>query len=387
MIKAQRTQWAMILALVLVGLNLRPSMAGIGPLVNAVQTDISTSYSMLSLLTTLPVLVMGFAMLYGMRFAIWFGERRCVALGLMIIAIANFARFYTDDMMDLILTAVIAGVGIAIIQSVIPTLIKKNFVNSVPLFMGVYVSAIMGGAALAASTVTYIEIYLHSWRATLAIWSILAAVAFSIWLFVFPDTQKSSLKQTDIIKYDSLVRNPRAWLLGIFFGLNTSAYTCVLAWLPAYYLEQSWQSTRAGLLLAFVTFIEVIAGLTIPAIANKKKDRRPILFFLIFSLMIGFIGLMFAPIQYSLLWAGLLGLGIGGLFPMSLIVAMDQVESASGAGQLTSFVQGIGYLIAGCAPFFAAYIRDASSSFYFSWLLLIMMSIIMIAMAPRFSPR
>ncbi|MBF3233051.1 MFS transporter, partial [Pseudomonas aeruginosa] len=47
-----RTLWLMA-AIVLVGLNLRPSMAAVGPLLNAMRGEIALSFGDVSLLTAL----------------------------------------------------------------------------------------------------------------------------------------------------------------------------------------------------------------------------------------------------------------------------------------------------------------------------------------------
>ncbi|MFC0338476.1 hypothetical protein [Kushneria avicenniae] len=43
----------------LIGLNLRPSMAAIGPVVESIRHDVPLSFRQISLLTTLPVIAMG----------------------------------------------------------------------------------------------------------------------------------------------------------------------------------------------------------------------------------------------------------------------------------------------------------------------------------------
>jgi CP family cyanate transporter-like MFS transporter len=100
----------------------------------------------------------------------------------------------------------------------------------------------------------------------------------------------------------------------------------------------------------------------------------------------GFTGLLLAPVNYAMVWTGLLGLGIGGLFPLSLIIAMDHLDAPQRAGQLTAFVQGIGYLIAAFSPLIAGYIKDVSSSFDQAWLLLILITIAMIGITWFFNP-
>jgi len=101
----------------------------------------------------------------------------------------------------------------------------------------------------------------------------------------------------------------------------------------------------------------------------------------------GFCGLILSPQHLSLLWPCLLGLGIGGLFPMSLIVSLDHLPDPRRAGGLTAFVQGIGYLIAGLSPLLAGVIRDQLGSFEWAWWSLTAVMLVMILMVLRFDPR
>jgi len=377
--------WLMV-SVVLVALNLRPSMAAVGPLLSAIRGDIPLSFSAASLLTMLPVMAMGLAMFLGMRIAQRFGEHRTIVLSLLIIGLATASRLYLDSTVELILSAVLAGLGIALIQAVMPALIKSRFSNNVSLFMGVYVTSIMGGAALAASFSPFVLAQTGSWRISLAIWALLALVGLVVWF-----AQRSAvphLPQTSTsTQQESFFGNSRAWLLAIFFGLGTASYTCVLAWLAPYYVEKGWSEQSAGLLLGLLTAMEVVSGLVTPAIANRSQDRRLVLAVLLALIIAGFCGLILSPQRFTLLWPCLLGLGIGGLFPMSLIVSLDHLDNPRRAGGLTAFVQGIGYLIAGLSPLIAGVIRDKLGSFEWAWWSLTAVMAVMIVMVLRFNPK
>jgi MFS transporter, CP family, cyanate transporter len=254
----------------------------------------------------------------------------------------------------------------------------------VSLCMGLYVTSIMGGAALAASFAPLVLARTGSWRAGLAIWAVLAVIGLLIWW-----TQKAATTSLHCASgpvRESFVRVPRAWLLGLFFGLGTASYTCVLAWLAPYYVEQGWSEQNAGLVLGFLTSMEVLSGLIAPAIANRSRDRRAVIAVLLVLMLGGFLGLILVPQTLPLLWPCLLGLGIGGLFPMSLIVSMDHLEVPARAGGLTAFVQGIGYLIAGLSPLLAGLIRDATGSFEGAWWSLAGVVVVMLLIVLRFNP-
>lgn len=302
----------------------------------------------------------------------------------MIIGLATASRLFLDSAAELILSAVLAGVGIALIQALMPALIKARFSDNVSLCMGLYVTSIMGGAAIAASFAPVVMTRTGSWRVGLAVWATLAVAALLFWL-----GQRSAMPTRDPkdSRNESFFGNSRAWLLAIFFGLGTASYTCVLAWLAPYYIEKGWSEENAGLLLGFLTAMEVLSGLLTPAIANRSRDRRRVLVVLLVLIMAGFCGLVLSPQHLSLLWLCLLGLGIGGLFPMSLIVSLDHLDNPRRAGGLTAFVQGIGYLIAGLSPLMAGMIRDRLGSFEWAWWSLMGVMALMILMVLRFDPR
>lgn len=376
--------WLMV-SVVLVALNLRPSMAAIGPLLSAIRGEVALSFSAASLLTMLPVMAMGLAMFLGMRIALRIGEHRTIVLSLLIIGVATASRLYLDSAAELIVSAVLAGLGIALIQAVMPALIKSRFADNVSLFMGLYVTSIMGGAAIAASFSPFVLSQTGSWRFGLAIWALLALIALGCWY-----TQRCAvtpLPEAPIRQQASFFNNFRAWLLAIFFGLGTASYTCVLAWLAPYYVEKGWSEQHAGLLLGFLTAMEVLSGLVTPAIANRSQDKRVVLAVLLALIMAGFCGLILSPERFSLLWPCLLGLGIGGLFPMSLIVSLDHLDNPRRAGGLTAFVQGIGYLIAGLSPLIAGTIRDQLGSFEWAWWSLTAVTASMLLMVLRFDPK
>ncbi|WLG91795.1 cyanate transporter [Pseudomonas cucumis] len=375
--------WLMF-SIILVALNLRPSMAAVGPLLSAIRGDIPLSFSLASLLTMLPVMAMGLAMFFGIGVSQRLGEQRTVVLSLLIIGLATVSRLFLDSAAELILSAVLAGIGIALIQALMPALIKSRFSDNVSVCMGLYVTSIMGGAAIAASFAPLVMTRTDSWRVGLAIWAALALVALLFWSAQRSRRPTPSAKSSS---NESFFTNSRAWLLAIFFGLGTASYTCVLAWLAPYYVEKGWSEQQAGLLLGFLTAMEVLSGLLTPAIANRSRDRRLVLVVLLTLIMAGFCGLILSPQHLSLLWPCLLGLGIGGLFPMSLIVSLDHLDNPQRAGGLTAFVQGIGYLIAGLSPLMAGMIRDQMGSFEWAWWSLTGVMALMILMVLRFDPR
>lgn len=372
-----------LLAIVLVALNLRPALAAIGPLLQAIQGDISLSFSAASLLTTLPVLAMGLFSFVGFRLAAPLGLERTVAAALMVLALATALRFWAPNAGLLISTALLAGMAIAMIQTLLPAIIKARFAEKTPLIMGFYVTAIMSGAAIAAISTPLMASSL-SWRMSLGSWVFLALFALFIWCWQLK-TPKAASQAMAPAPALSFWRNKRSWQLAVFFALGTSCYVSVLAWLAPYAIEQGLTAKQAGLLLGFLTSCEVVAGLFFPWLAMRSRDKRQVIAILCVLQLLGFSGLALLPDTALLLWVAMIGLGIGGIFPLAIIITMDHLDNPVQAGRLTAFVQGIGYIMAAFTPWIAGGLRDSLQSFTLAWLLLAASSVLALYLGAKFS--
>lgn len=378
-------------AVVLLALNLRPAMAAIGPLLDLIEASTGLTHTEASLLTTLPVLVMGLCALFGAHLRRWLGERGGTAIGAAIIFIACLARVVLTGREGLIATAILAGIGIALVQTLLPGFIKREFPTQSGRIMGLYTTGIMGGAAIAAATAAGLAEHL-GWPATLAIWCIPAVLAVLFWLMAtwrgkgarhtIPQPRTTNPQRA----YPSFWCSLRAWELLVFFGIGTSAYTLVLAWLPPFYTALGWSRSDAGFLLGGLTITEVVAGLAVSVFIGRFPDRRGPLVIVLALLLAGLVCLLAAPLSLALVACGLLGLGIGALFPLSLILTLDHIDDPARAGELASFVQGGGYVIASAMPLLAGVLRDRFSDLSQAWMVMAAGALLLIGMATRFSP-
>lgn len=365
-------------AIVLVGLNLRPALASIGPLLDALQTGAGLGDGLASLLTSLPVLLMGLGALFAGQLLRLFGVRLGVALGLLLVALACALRLYPGAS-GLLGGALLAGLGIAVCQALLPVFVRQCFGARSGSAMGAYSTAIMGGAVLASVGSPWLA---KAWGVlpALAFWALPALLALPLWARVTGHTAPASSAPV----FTGIARRG-AWL-ALFFGLGTGAYVLVLAWLPPYYTALGWSPAAAGALLGGLTLTQVIAGLLVSAFIERLPDRRPALYLAIATLLLGLLMLVGAPQQLALLAALCLGLGIGALFPLSLIVTMDRAASPAEAGALVGFVQGVGYLIAALFPLLAGLARQSMASLAPAWVGMSLVCLVLLALASRFAP-
>lgn len=387
MLNNRYSRLLIITAIVAIALNLRPVIAAIGPLLDIVETETGLSHTQSSLLTTLPVFVMGVCALFGRHITALFTEYQGISLGVALIFIGCGLRYFDTSSFSLLLTAVVAGMGIALAQTLIPAFIKRNFNVEAGRVFALYTTGIMAGAAIAASSSAKLAEQ-AGWSFALSVWAMAALLALSLWLWATKKEAPFTLlnHNSTQAKPQNFWRNRRAWELMIFFGVGTAAYTLVLAWLPPYYTSLGWEPSEAGFLLGGLTLAEVIAGFGVSAWIGKFNDRRQPLFAALILLIAGLVCLIFAPLTLAVLASLLLGLGIGALFPLSLILTLDHIQDPTEAGILTAFVQGGGYIIASLMPLLAGILRDQFSDLAHAWVAMMIGAVLLVLLCLRFSP-
>lgn len=377
-------RWWLMVAILLVAVNLRPAMAALGPLLDLIQHSTGLDATGAGLLTTLPVFLMGLGALSSQSLRRKLGEVNGVTLGVILIMLACAARGYWGSALAMLSSAAVVGVGVALVQALLPGLIKGHFGAATGRMMGLYTTGIMGGAAVAAASAARLNETL-GWQLTLALWALPALLALIIWITASAQRQRPAVIQTQQAPIQ-FWRYSRAWTLMLFFGIGTGVYTLILAWLPPFYVELGQSRQLAGDLLAGLTLTEVLAGMIVSGVVGKYHDRRPLLFTALGCTLAGLAVMIVAPISLAFAAMVLLGLGVGALFPLSLILAMDHLDDPRFSGDLAAFVQGGGYMIASLMPFLAGWVKREFAHLSWAWVGVLVAVFFITLLAARFSP-
>ncbi|WP_322046666.1 cyanate transporter [Paraburkholderia sp. J67] len=381
--------------IVAIGLNLRPLLTSISPLMTTIRAETGLSFYGASLLTSLPVVAMGLGAFGTGLLARRLGETRGVALGLVAIAAACGARAFASTGGALMLTATAAGAGVAAIQALLPAVMKQRFAQRVPLAMGLFSASIMGGGGLGASLSPLAARLGGSWHVALAVWAMPALAALALWSWLNAAKRSAGQAATNGVAAQSgghaatvpVWKKRRAWTLGLHFGLVNGGYTSLVAWLPAYYQQHGASVAASGSLLAAMTVFQAACALLLPLAAARFTDRRPWLIAGLCLQWIGVVGLAAWPEAAPLLWVAAAGAGLGGTFSVTLVTALDHSGDHRIAARLVAFVQGLGFVIAALAPIVAGRVRDLTGGFTGAWIMLAVSISAMIALTLAFSPR
>lgn len=351
--------WLLLLGLVLVALNLRPALSSIAPLLNDVSDSLGMSAAQAGLLTTLPVLCLGLFAPLAPILARRFGSERLVLMILLTLA-AGLALRSSFGQLGLFSGSLLAGASIGVIGVLLPGIVKRDFPKQAGAMTGVYTMALCLGAAIAAgSTVPLTHYFNDQWQIGLGFWLVPALVAALVW---FPQARESHDTNRVVYRVKGLLRDPLAWQVTLYMGLQSSLSYIVFGWLPSILIDRSLTPTHAGLLLSGSIIVQVISALGVPWLATRGKDQRlPILLLMLLTLS-GLFGCLYAPLEGLWGWGILLGLGQGGTFSLALALIVLRSRDSHVAANLSSMAQGVGYTIASMGPFAVGVVHDVTGS-------------------------
>ncbi len=315
-------QTALLVLVILIGLNLRPFLTAIGPLSGEIGRALSLGMDTLAWLTLLPLWLIGIGVLLTPSLRSLASATTLLGLALLLLGIGSAMRFDAQSGALLIASAALCGLGSALVQGVLPALIKQAFAHKVPLVMGIFSACMMGGGALGASLTPRLAASLD-WSQALALWSlpVLLAPVWLGWKVRLPRAAAVAIPHGE----QRLITLPRSWLLIVCFGIINSGYGIVVAWLAPAYMAQGWSPAQAGELVAWLALAQTASGLGLPLLAARSLDRRPWMGLAIIMQVAGFGGLWLAPPAAPILWCMLCGAGLGGSFSLIMVIALDHL--------------------------------------------------------------
>jgi CP family cyanate transporter-like MFS transporter len=359
-------RFLLLAVVILVGLNLRPFITGVGPLAADMSAQTGIGLQGMALLTLVPMLLMGCFAFAGPILQARAGARRTIVAALAVLGLASFLRLFVATGLQMVATAALLGLGAAVIQAVFPGIVKQQFPRRVGIVTGLYSAALMGGGALGAQVAPLIAQACGDWHAGLAWMAAPALIALVLAIRCLPGDDP---RQPGANTTAGFLRRPRTWLLMACFGLVNGGYSTAVAWLAPSYQEHGWTGAASGSLLAIMAVFQAFAAMLLPVLAGRREDRRPWLWLTLVMQAAGFVALASRPEAAPILWAALLGAGLGGCFSLSMIVALDHLPDPAEAGALSALMQGGGFLVAAVPPWIVAVLHDLTGGFLAGWVL------------------
>lgn len=363
----------LVAGVVLLAMNLRPTITGVGPLVSLISRDTGLSTGWAGSLTTLPLLAFGLVSPVAPGLVRRLGLERSLLLGLMILTVGTIIRSL-GPVSTLLIGMFLVGGGVAIGNVLIPSLVKRDFPHHLGIMTGMY-STVMGVFAAVASGIS-IPLAMDTplgWQGSLGIWSLLSLIGLLVWL---PHVRRR--QQVPTYGHLSLWRSPLAWQVTLFMGLQSFLFYCNVAWLPTLLHSLGMPLATAGWMISLMQLISLPGSFLMPIWAGRRPDQRPLMAITGVLFLIGYIGLLTLGIRLAWLWIACIGFAGGASISLALTYFSLRTKSARDATQLSGMAQSVGYLIAAIGPISLGMLYDATHAWVIPLVVLLAISLLML---------
>ena len=279
----------------LAGVAMRMSILAMPPVIPQVHADLHLSETQVGLLIGLPLAVFAAAAIPGSLLIARVGTRNAAVIGMIIAALAGGARGTAVDIWTLYAAALVTGLGVAIMQPGLPTLVREWLPSRVALGTIAYTSGMLMGTLFATGlTIPFmLPLVGGSWRLDLVAWAVPALIIPPVFFMLSPrhDEHVAIGNKAGALWWPDF-KNPLVWLLGLTFGSNNSPFFGTNAFLGDY-LASAGKADLLGAALGWLNGAQIVAPIVLILLADRLQKRAwP---FLLFGpvLVAAFLGLIF----------------------------------------------------------------------------------------------
>jgi CP family cyanate transporter-like MFS transporter len=352
-----------VIGLVLLAINLRIAITSVSPVLDELRATLGLSAAAAGVLTALPVLCLGGFATLAPPLARRFGPEVTLTGALALIA-AGVALRAVPSPLPLFAGMTLAGTGIAIGNVLLPYVVKRNFAGRIGPYTGLATMLMAIGAATgAALTIPLMELS-GGLPVALGLWALPALLGLAVWLRLAirrPASERAAAgslpKPSDSPQNGSLLRDPLAWQVTGFMGLQSLMFYVTVSWLPAVLGAEGMAPGPAGVVLSLMMLFGIPTGLVVPVLAARLRTQSLLILVVTLDAVIGVAGLLAAP-SLAWLWAIIIGIGTGSAFPIAITLLSLRSDDSATAARLSGMAQTAGYLLAGTGPLTFGLLHD-----------------------------
>jgi CP family cyanate transporter-like MFS transporter len=319
------------------------------------------------LLTSVPVVCFAVVGSLAPATARRFGAHRTLAAALVLMVAGVLLRAFAGNAATFIACSVLALVGGAIGNVLLPMLVKMHFPDRVGLLTAVYTTCLAVGATVAAAATVPIASAAagsewfgetsQTWRFGLGVWAVPAVVAVLAWVVVL--RRRAVLVAAAVGGVGAprtAARGRLGWGLAVYFGTQSLQAYVAVGWFALFFREAGTSARTAGFLLGLVSGLTIPISMVVPAVAARLRSQRSIVMVLVLCYVVAYTGMLVAPLRGAWVWALLVGIGAGA-FPLALTLIGLKSTTPDETVSLSAFTQGVGYSIAAVGPLLVGWLH------------------------------
>ena len=365
--------------------SLRLAVSGVSPVLDRVREDVALdagSTGLLAMLPTLGFALTGFLTAAAMRRV---SLEALLALASALAAVGLIARAASSSPAPFLGFSLLIMIGLGIGNVTLPPIIKKYFREHIAPLTAIY-SMLLGLSTAAAPFFAVPLADAVGWRFSVGSWALFSVAAFVPWLLMWVSVRREGARAASSDVPDRAQaavkpwRSPIGWgLVLLFVGTSSNTFS-MFTWLPRVITSYGFSEHQAGLMLAYYAILGIPVSLVVPLLVRRLARTTGLGLTAVALYALGYLGLLlwptaqWGPLDAVWVWITIFGLAQAS-FPLALTLINARTRTTAGAGALSGFGQGVGYL-AGCVGpliFGLLFTWGGSwwTSFGYLWLMLI----------------
>lgn len=346
----KHSSWLM-LGIILLGSSLRMVITVIPPILAPMSRTLHLSSGVAGSLTTIPLLCFAVLSPIAPRISAKIGTEVALLIALIILAVGNWMRVYSAT--ALIIGTLLVGIGIAFLNVLLPALVAENYPGKIGEMTSLYSFSMTFFSAISAGISAPLAGKI-GWQLTIQIFTLVALVNIVTWL---PNLRYNHRANTTAVSKTtasrgSVWRQPTAWVMTIFMGLQSFVFYTLITWLPTLMVDRGISANTASLLLGLYQIASLPAAYAVPVISAKANSLRNLLLTIGLSFVLGIGGLLLPihTVWYFAILSIILGSATTASFALAMTLFNLKTSTPQETADLSGMAQSFGYLIAAIGP-------------------------------------
>ena len=336
-----------VIIFLLVSFNLRMSFSAADPLLVFLMRDLGLSISDGGLFGLLPIISLGIAAPLGAWCSRLISPRKLIIYALLGSLIGVVWRSY-GGITGLFGGTIIIGLGLGIAGSVILGVVKQVLPDKLPELMGAYTACVSLGTAVGAGSSAPLALMLGGWQHGLVFWGLPLLFAAALWTELTLQTKETAFPHHTVkAPMAPLLRQPRARMITLFYLFRVAGAWLLIVWMATLMRERGLPLVEAGLVLSLSTACQIPGSLLCGMLLRQRDNMPKLMVAGVVSSIIACWGLLVGPLQLWVLFAMLLGLGLGTVFSIGMTLITESGTDESSTIALSGMAQGMGFTCGG----------------------------------------
>lgn len=342
---------------------MRAPVTCMGPVAEAMRSALRIDYAAYGVVSSLPVLCFG---LFGFVTPLLFSRfptGKALFSVLVLLSVGLFLRLI-ESFPSLIVGTLLIGAGIAMLNTVIPVVLRHFFPERVSLALGVFTAATGVSSFAGAALAIPLQQAMDSYAWTLSVWVVFAMPAAFAW-FCTKDTCLPSFPSRSTCKERQGTQFAFLPMLSVILTMSLQSLFVysLIAWLPPLLISRGMTPASAGNALALLLVVAFLSSLVVSFLIRLAGGERRL------SVIVCLLCVLAMPFWFADgIWpyVGCLIMAVphGVRFSLAMILIAKKARNLSQMLLLSSVSQGIGYVVAALGPFVCGFLYKGDGNWW-----------------------